>query len=248
MAVDGEMHTPYGATEALPVASISAAEVLGETAAKSAGGAGTCVGRRFEQIDWRVIRISDQPLASIDDAVTLPTGEIGELIVRGPQVTRCYVTSESATRAHKIRDGDTFWHRMGDVGYLDERDRFWFCGRKAHRVQTPRGTMFSVPTEAIFNEHASIYRSALVGVGPPGQQLPVMICQPWPDRWPRSPAHRRALIDELAQRAAAHGPTEHIEAAHILLKKSLPVDIRHNAKIFRERLVGWAAARIRFRS
>ena len=164
--------------------------------------------------------------------------------MRGPQVTRCYVTSESATRAHKISDGETFWHRMGDVGYLDERDRFWFCGRKAHRVQTTQGTMFSVPTEAIFNEHASIYRSALVGIGPHGQQLPAMICEPWPDRWPRGRAGRIALVAELARLAAADPLTEQIATARILLKKSLPVDIRHNAKIFREQLVDWATARV----
>jgi acyl-CoA synthetase (AMP-forming)/AMP-acid ligase II len=40
---DGDIHTPYGATEALPVASVSASEVLVETAAKSAVGSGTCV-------------------------------------------------------------------------------------------------------------------------------------------------------------------------------------------------------------
>ena len=44
---DGDMHTPYGATESLPVASIAASEVLRETAAATANGAGTCVGRRF---------------------------------------------------------------------------------------------------------------------------------------------------------------------------------------------------------
>ena len=58
----GEIYTPYGATEALPVASISATEVLGETAAASRTGAGTCVGHHFPGIEWRVIRITDGPL------------------------------------------------------------------------------------------------------------------------------------------------------------------------------------------
>ncbi|MCA9156549.1 MAG: AMP-binding protein, partial [Planctomycetales bacterium] len=92
MNPDGEVHTPYGATESLPVASIESREVLEETAARSATGAGTCVGRRFSQIDWRVIRISDEPLTTIDQTEELPRGEIGELIVRGPVVTSQYVT------------------------------------------------------------------------------------------------------------------------------------------------------------
>jgi acyl-CoA synthetase (AMP-forming)/AMP-acid ligase II len=241
---DGEMHTPYGATEALPVATISASEVLNETAALSAQGKGTCVGRRFERLDWRVIRINDEPIATIEETEPVGPRQIGELIVRGPQVTRCYVTSESATRLHKIADGLTFWHRMGDVGYLDDQDRFWFCGRKAHRVETSQRTMYSVPCEAIFNEHAGVYRSALVGVGQRGRQVPAMICEPWPEQWPRSQTEKQTLVSELAQLAAQSPITAQIEASRILLKRSLPVDIRHNAKIFREQLVGWAAKRI----
>ncbi len=245
MVEDGEIYTPYGATEALPVASISASEVLSETAARSAVGAGTCVGTRFDGIQWRVIGIQDDAIASMEEAVELPTGQIGELIVRGAQVTTQYTTSASATRAAKIADGESLWHRMGDLGYFDEKDRFWFCGRKAHRVEAAHGTLFSVPTEAIFNEHASIYRSALIGLGVLGQQIPVMICEPWPDCWPRRRADKQQLIDELAGLAAANEVSEAIAPRHILLKRALPVDIRHNAKIFREQLVDWAAARSR---
>ena len=105
IAPDGDVHTPYGATEALPVASISATEVLGETAARSQQGAGTCVGRRFPGIQWKVIRIDDGPIPAIEAAEELPRGEIGELIVQGPVVTRQYVTRCEANALHKIRDG-----------------------------------------------------------------------------------------------------------------------------------------------
>ncbi len=236
---DGDVHTPYGATEALPVASISATEVLGETAARSQRGAGTCVGRRFPGIAWRVIRIDDGPLASIEVADTLPQGEIGELIVQGPVVTGQYVTRCEANPLHKIRDGTTFWHRMGDLGYLDDQDRFWFCGRKSHRVRTADGEMYTVPCEAIFNEHPRVYRSALVGVGSTGQQRPVIIVEPWPARRPRSASERKTLLDELCGLAQSHPHTRLIE--DFLIHPAMPVDIRHNAKIFREQLAVWAA-------
>ncbi len=87
MHPQGEIYTPYGATEALPVASISGRDVLDETAPLSAGGAGTCVGSRFPGIEWRVIRICDAPLGDIGAAEVLPPGEIGELMVRGAVVT-----------------------------------------------------------------------------------------------------------------------------------------------------------------
>lgn len=239
----GEVHTPYGATEALPIASISATEVLGEISERSRTGAGTCVGRRFPGIHWKVIQIVDGPIASLADAVELPTGEIGELVVSGPVVTREYVTRVDANRLGKIRDGEAVWHRMGDVGYLDEQERFWFCGRMAHRVLTRRGPMYSVPCEAIFNNHAAIYRSALVGVGPAGDQRPVIICEPWPGQMPANRAARDKLRAELRALGKASPLTESID--DLLLHPSMPVDIRHNAKIFREQLAVWAAKRIR---
>jgi acyl-CoA synthetase (AMP-forming)/AMP-acid ligase II len=239
IAPDGDVHTPYGATESLPVASISASEVLQETAARSAQGAGTCVGRRFPGIQWKVIRIEDGPLPTIDAVQEMQQGEIGELIVRGPVVTRCYVTREEANALHKIRDGDAVWHRLGDVGYLDDQQRFWFCGRKAHRVLTEQGPMYTIPCEAIFNAHPAVYRSALVGVGPAGRQRPVIVAEPWPERRPGSSEQECQLVDELRQLARSHPLTARIR--DILIHPSLPVDIRHNAKIFREALADWAA-------
>lgn len=240
---EGEMHTPYGATEALPVASISASEVLGETAARTASGAGTCVGRKFPGIDWRVIRIDDGPLATIGETAEIPQGEIGELMVRGPVVTREYVTRVESNALHKVHDGDTVWHRMGDVGYFDETGRFWYCGRKAHRVVTATSTLYSEPCEAIINTHPRVYRSALVGVGSQGNQRPVIIVETWPEHRPKSSADRAAFIEELKQLAQSHELTRPIR--DVLLHSRLPVDIRHNAKIFREKLADWAAKVIR---
>jgi acyl-CoA synthetase (AMP-forming)/AMP-acid ligase II len=238
IAADGDIHTPYGATESLPVASISATEVLGETAARSQQGAGTCVGRKFPGIAWKVIRIADEPIATIDKIEELPRGEIGELIVSGPVVTREYVTRLDANALHKIADGERIWHRLGDVGYFDEEDRFWFCGRKAHRVQTAAGTLFTIPCEAIANNHPRVFRSALVGIGEPGQQRPVLIVETWPDKAVTGAADSEQLLKEVAALAAAHPLTSGIR--DFLYHPKFPVDIRHNAKIFREQLAVWA--------
>ncbi|MFN0019786.1 MAG: fatty acid CoA ligase family protein [Pirellulaceae bacterium] len=248
---DGDVHTPYGATESLPVASIAASEVLSQTAVKSAEGAGTCVGRRFPGMEWKVIRITDGPLATLSVAEVLPAGEIGELIVQGGVVTTEYVTRTDANALHKIKDGDKFWHRMGDVGYLEALDaasvddhsqRFWFCGRKSHRVMTASCTLFTIPCEAIFNQHERIYRSALVGVGAPGKQRPVIIAEPWPEKRPRARQDEQRLIVELAALGEKHPHTAGIR--DLFLMETLPTDIRHNAKIFREKLAVWAAEKL----
>ena len=240
---DGDMHTPYGATEALPVASISAREVLGETAALTRQGAGVCVGHRFPGIDWAVIRIVEGPLASIEQAERLPPGEIGELIVRGAVVTREYVTRREANALGKIVAGHDVWHRMGDSGYLDPQERFWFCGRVAHRVLSSAGPMYPVRCEAIFNQHADVARSALVGIGPAGRQRPVMVLEPRPGRMPVGRRAQEAWLAEMRRL----GHTSPLTAAidDFLLRAAFPVDIRHNAKIFREKLAVWAAGKIR---
>ena len=236
----GDVHTPYGATEALPVASISATEVLAETAEQTRQGAGVCVGRNLPGIRWKVIRIVDGPIESLDDVEELPPGEIGELIVRGPVVTEEYCTRVESNALGKIADGSNVWHRMGDLGYLDGQGRFWFCGRVAHRVLTVDGPMFTVPCEAVFNQHADVYRSALVGVGPAGRQRPVIILEPMKDRMPPNDRVKEAFLAEIRSLARANSLTRSID--DFLLHPAFPVDIRHNAKIFREKLAVWAAA------
>ncbi|MBU4272171.1 MAG: AMP-binding protein [Planctomycetes bacterium] len=239
---EGNVYTPYGATESLPVASISAAEVLAETAEQTRRGAGVCVGRRFPRVRWKVIRVVDGPIHSLDEIEELPPGEIGELIVQGPMVTRRYVTRTESNAAAKIVDGADVWHRMGDSGYLDERGRFWFCGRVAHRVLTADGPMYPVRCEAIFNQHPKIRRSALVGVGPAGRQRPVIVLEPHAEHAPKGKEEREALLEEIRRLGAANPLTDRI--ADFLPHPAFPVDIRHNAKIFREKLAVWAEKRL----
>lgn len=239
----GEVHTPYGATEALPVSTIEAGEVLRETGQRWRSGAGTCVGSRFSEIEWKVIPIVDGPIGTIESLNDLPPGEIGELIVRAPQVTREYFENPCANDLGKIEDPCGRWHRMGDVGYFDEQARFWFCGRLGQRVVTPRGTLFTDPCEGVFNDHPDVRRSALVGVGPAGCALPVIVIEPEPGKWRhRKRAHDR-FVEELRVLARKHPHTAGIE--FFLFRRRFPVDVRHNAKIFRERLAVWAARQIR---
>jgi acyl-CoA synthetase (AMP-forming)/AMP-acid ligase II len=236
---EGEAFTPYGATESLPVASISASEVLRDTAQKTREGKGVCVGSRFGGIDWKVIELTDEPIQSMSEVRELRRGEIGELAVSGAVVTQMYVTTRTANALAKIQDGERVWHRMGDVGYLDAQDRFWFCGRKSQRVVLPRGeTMFTEPCESIASEHPQVYRSALVGIAGEGGILPAMVVETWPEVTPASKSAIEQLEREVRDRLDAHPLTASIRCVY--WHRSLPVDIRHNAKIFRERLAIWA--------
>ncbi len=234
-----QVFTPYGATESLPVASIGSDEILGETGRRTDLGEGVCVGLPRGAIDVKIIRISDEPIPTWNDDLELPRGEIGEIIVSGPVVTRSYFGRPEATALAKIDDParGRFFHRMGDLGYLDDRGRIWFCGRKAHRVVLPDETLFTICCEGIFNAHPEVARTALVGVeSPEGVVVPVLCVEP--ARWPGR-RDRRRLRDELLKRGAEFERTRRIRT--ILFHRSFPVDIRHNSKIFREKLAVWAA-------
>jgi len=235
-------HAPYGATESLPVATFTGAEVLRETAARTREGAGMCVGPPVPEATVRIIRLSDAPIPAWDDALCLPQGEIGEIVVRGPMVTPAYFNQPEPTRAAKIPAPDgTLWHRIGDTGYLDAAGRLWFCGRKSHRVRTPQGTLFSIPCEAIFNQHPDVARTALIGLpGADGLSRPALAVEPLAGRWPRTAAARRRFAAELRERGRSSPLTGDITAFFFV--RAFPVDVRHNVKIGRETLAAWAAA------
>ena len=240
---DAEIQTPYGATEAVPVLSITGNEILSETRQLSAKGHGMCVGRPINNIPVRIIKISDQPILDWSDDLEMEDGRIGEIVVSGALVTAGYYKRPADDAISKIRDKDRFWHRMGDVGWKDEKGRFWFCGRKAHRVVTSpdEAPMFTIPCEAIFNGHPDVYRSALVGIGPKGYKKTV-ICIELKKKVFRSRGAREKIKKELLELAAGNPLTEKIR--NVLFHKSFPVDIRHNSKIFREQLAVWAEKEI----
>jgi len=236
---DAVVVTPYGATESLPVATLSSREVLGETRHAADEGRGVCVGEPVPSIRVAILPIHDEPIASFDADAVLPTGEVGEICVKGPQVTRAYFGRERATALAKIQDpAGGFWHRMGDLGYLDDQGRLWFCGRKAHRVELDGERWLSVPCEAVFDRHPQVYRSALVRIGEGDAARPGICVELEPGAEP-SPA---TLVDELLALGAGHPHTAAIR--DVLVHKGFPVDIRHNAKVDRLALSRWATKQL----
>jgi acyl-CoA synthetase (AMP-forming)/AMP-acid ligase II len=189
-------------------------------------------------MELRIIAISDDPLPRWSEVRELPPGQIGEIVVRGPVVTREYFALPQATALAKIADGETFWHRMGDVGYLDSQGRLWFCGRKSQRVETTDGPLFTDQIEPVFNTHPQVFRSALVGVGPRPRQRPMLVVELVEGaRW--SPGLRQELLALGATVATTRDVQTILPHAG-----PLPVDVRHNTKLNREALAVWASQQI----
>jgi acyl-CoA synthetase (AMP-forming)/AMP-acid ligase II len=252
LAADGDVATPYGATEALPVATIWGREVEALVPRIEAG-AGTCVGRPGRHVEVRIIAIDDGPIRDWTQARPLTSGVVGEIVVRGDVVTRAYHNRDDATNLAKIahtarrdaanepprdatderladsRRGGPVWHRIGDLGYFDAAGQLWFCGRKAERVVTAKGVIYTDQVECRFSTRPDLPRVALIGLGPTGAQSPVLVIEGEP-----TDEHIRTA------RAICGDP-----ALPVVFVARFPVDRRHNAKIHRLDLARAVAKRLR---
>ncbi len=231
-----EILTPYGSTEAMPVAKIGSHKILTETQKKTATGSGVCIGKSVKGMEIDIIHISDEEIPTWSEDLKSAPGVVGEIVVKGDNVTRTYYNSEPATKMAKIKDGDQVRHRMGDLGYFDAEKNLWFCGRKEHRVKVGDEELYSIPCEYIFNTHPDVFRTALVGVN--GKAVLCVEIEK-----PGKHISKVKLKEELERLASSHSMTNVIRT--ILFHPAFPVDFRHNAKIIRENLAHWAKKKLK---
>jgi olefin beta-lactone synthetase len=218
------LHTPYGMTEALPVADISLPEI------EQAGpGNGVCVGRPLPGVEVRLSPLDR--LGRAEGPLTAEPGVTGEICVAAAHVKlrydRLWVTERASTR-------NPGWHRTGDVGHLDQSGRLWVEGRLVHVVSAPGGPVTPVGIEQAIEAVDEVALAAVVGVGPPGTQQVVAVVVPAAGQRRTGPLAPPALA--AAVRAAA-APTP---LAAVLTTRRLPTDIRHASKIDRAAVARWA--------
>jgi len=243
LPADAQIWTPYGATECLPVAIIEGRE-LRATRAATETGAGTCVGRPVPPNDVRIIAVDDAAIAQWTGVRLVAAGVVGEITVAGPSTTDEYFNRPQATALAKILEhlpdgSQRVVHRMGDLGYFDAEGRLWFCGRKTQRLECSYGPLYTEQVEPVFNTHPEVKRTALVGVGARGAQTPVL-CVELEASVPES--SRERIEAELLNLGARFPHTARVQ--RVRFHPRFPVDIRHNAKIGREKLAAWAAQRM----
>jgi olefin beta-lactone synthetase len=225
----GETFTPYGATECLPVSLISGREVL---SSESETGFGTCVGKAIPGITIKIIHATDIPESKVSE---LKAHERGEIIVSGKQVTTSYFDMPEETLKAKIIDeDDVLWHRMGDLGYLDEEQNLWFLGRKSHRVMDAGSTWFPLEVEAPFAGHPEVRRVALVKLYSASGIFPGLVIE----RWDGETKGKENFLRELSRKRLKGHPSADVK--RFFLHPGFPVDVRHNIKVDQLKLSTWA--------
>lgn len=230
-----ELHTPYGMTEALPLTDVSLDVIRAarEDAQRGVVGAGNgvCVGTPVHGA-----RLGVLPLAadgSPTDEISTEPGVTGEIVARAPHAKDHYDRLWLTERASDLTPG---WHRTGDVGHFDARERLWVEGRLAHVITTAAGPVTSVAAEHAAQTVPAVDRAAVVGVGPRHAQTPVAVIETSPAA--TKPGLAPSELAEWIRATVEHATGLRLSA--VLVIPEHPTDIRHNSKIDRAALSRWA--------
>jgi acyl-CoA synthetase (AMP-forming)/AMP-acid ligase II len=234
LAPAASLHTPYGMTEALPVADIDLDQIDRAEADDPTGG--VCVGLPVGGAQVRIVTLGFDPDTLPDE---IPNGATGEILVSARWVSDGYLGLWATERAARPPSqgcsddgaGAGRWHRTGDVGHVDDEGRLWVEGRSVHVISSSRGPITPVPIERVVERGLGLARVSAVGVGPENRQQLVVVVE-----------DRDADVGLAAPELAAEVRSVVAEpVASVLSLKTLPVDIRHNAKIDRKAVAAWAS-------
>ncbi|ETI69012.1 acyl-CoA synthetase [Neobacillus vireti] len=112
------------------------------------------VGKPCIHLDMRVVD---------DDGNKVPPGEIGEIVFRGPKVTKGYWQDEESTKK-SIRNG---WFHTGDMGYVDEEGYLYITDRKKDMIVSGGENIATLEVERVLYEHPFVLEAAVIGIPHP---------------------------------------------------------------------------------
>ncbi|MBI2992957.1 MAG: AMP-binding protein [Gammaproteobacteria bacterium] len=146
-----ELQQAYGLTETSPM--LTALSPLEHKRAIETGNLELLrsVGKPLVQVELRVVDDADREL---------PAGETGEIVVRGPNVTKGYLGLPELN-AETFRNG---WFHSGDVGRLDEEGNLYILDRKKDVIITGSENVYCSEVEAALYKHPGIHEAAVFGV------------------------------------------------------------------------------------
>lgn len=138
-----QIYEGYGLTETSPVTHTNLA------APQRRPGS---IGWPIEQTECKIADVEGQ---------TLPTGEVGELLIRGPQVMKGYHNNPEATRAAIEPDG--FFH-TGDLAYVDDKGYYYIVDRVKDMINVGGLKVYPKEVEHVLYEHPAVAECAVVGI------------------------------------------------------------------------------------
>jgi long-chain acyl-CoA synthetase len=146
----------YGLSETAPVATTNRAN------ARRPGS----IGRPLRGVDIRVVDEHGRPL---------PPGEVGEIIIRGPNLMKGYWNRPQET-ADFVRTG---WFYTGDLGYVDDDGFYYIVDRRRDIILRGGRTIYPREVEEVLYEHPAVRQAAVIGVPHPllGEEVAAMVTE-----------------------------------------------------------------------
>jgi long-chain acyl-CoA synthetase len=187
------LHHAYGITECSP----NVAQVRVEAPSRT----DTSVGPVFPGVEVKLVG---------QDRQTVPEGQVGELLVRGPNVMRGYYRAPEETAAAIDVEG---WFNTHDLARLEEGNLF-IVGRTKDLIIRFGFNVYPAEVEAVLNAHPGVVQSAVIGRSIEGDEEIIAFVQPAPDS--------SLATVEVAEYAARH-LAAYKRPSLILLVSAMPV-------------------------
>ncbi|NWK54157.1 AMP-binding protein [Verrucomicrobiaceae bacterium N1E253] len=212
--------TVFGSTEAEPIAHIRWQDTSEHDRNQMVSGKGLLVGHPVSATQLRIIPDqSGKEIGPMDEAafnaLELPHGKIGEIVVTGDHVLKGYLHGQGneESKIHVLSDHSTVWHRTGDAAWRDQSGRVWLMGRCSAAINSPgQSPIYPFGIECAATNFPSVRRCALLM----HQGRVTLVVE-------GEFTHKQ---QEALQSQLPHSPVEaFLNVTHI------PVDKRHNAKI-----------------
>jgi long-chain acyl-CoA synthetase len=131
-------------------------------------------------------------------------GEVGEICVRGPQVTQGYWNHPEETERAITKEG---WLRTGDIGHMDERGYFYIEDRKKDMILVSGFNVYPNEIEDVVVELDGVLEAAAIGVPDArcGEAVKLFVVKRDPELTPGQ------LIEHCRKNLTAYKVPKHIE-------------------------------------
>jgi len=107
----------------------------------------------------------------------LPPGEIGELVIQGPNVMQGYWKRPEETRENLIELDGKIWLKTGDLVRMDEDGYFFFFDRKKDMIKYKGYSVFAREIEEVLYQHPQVKAAGVLGIPDPavGQMIKAIV-------------------------------------------------------------------------
>jgi len=164
-------------------------------------------------------------IAAVDDAsMSMPRGEVGELMIRGPIVMQGYYGNDKATRETIEADG---WLHTGDLASMDEDGAIFIVDRKKDMINTSGHKVFPAEIERVVAQHPSV---AMVAVGRQPDELKGEIAKAYIVLKPGATQNAEAILALCRDQLAAYKVPRAVQFVADLPKTSTGKIMRRELK------------------